>query len=67
MRVIGLYPWTKPGEARFCRRGPEKAADQERERPKVLIRGMVRGQWRVLPLCMGLVQIFNVTGCRLLS
>ncbi|WP_433445849.1 hypothetical protein ACQPXS_47630 (plasmid) [Streptomyces sp. CA-142005] len=28
---------------------------------------MVTGQWRVLPLCMGLVQIFNVTDYRLLS
>jgi hypothetical protein len=28
---------------------------------------MVTGQWRVLPLRMGLVQIFNVTDCRLLS
>ncbi|MGW5434056.1 hypothetical protein ACWET9_44070 [Streptomyces sp. NPDC004059] len=47
--------------------GAEKAADQERERPKVPIRGMVTGQWRVLPLCRGLVQIFNVTDYGLLS
>jgi hypothetical protein len=62
-----LCPWTKLEETRFCRREPERAADQERERLKVPIRGMVRGQWRVLALCMGLVQIFNVTDCRLLS
>lgn len=67
MGVIGLYLRTKLEETPAFAAELEKAARQERERPKVPLRDMVTGQWRALLLCMGLVLVFNVTDYMLLS
>ncbi|MEU2159915.1 glycine betaine/L-proline transporter ProP [Streptomyces chengbuensis] len=67
MGLIGLYLRTKLEETPAFAAELEKAARQERERPKVPLRDMVTGQWRALLLCMGLVLVFNVTDYMLLS
>ncbi|MFD8196482.1 glycine betaine/L-proline transporter ProP [Streptomyces wuyuanensis] len=67
MGVIGLYLRTKLEETPAFAAELEKAARQERERPKVPLRDMVTGQWKALLLCMGLVLVFNVTDYMLLS
>jgi MHS family proline/betaine transporter-like MFS transporter len=67
MGIIGLYLRTKLEETPAFAAELEKAARQERERPKVPLRDMVTGQWRALLLCMGLVLVFNVTDYMLLS
>ncbi|MGW1888168.1 glycine betaine/L-proline transporter ProP [Streptomyces sp. NPDC001970] len=67
MGVIGLYLRTKLEETPAFAAELEKAARQERERPKAPLRDMVTGQWKALLLCMGLVLIFNVTDYMLLS
>ncbi|MFD7444827.1 glycine betaine/L-proline transporter ProP [Streptomyces sp. NPDC059909] len=67
MGVIGLYLRTKLEETPAFAAELEKAARQERERPKVPLRDMITGQWKALLLCMGLVLIFNVTDYMLLS
>ncbi|MEU2428257.1 glycine betaine/L-proline transporter ProP [Streptomyces sp. NPDC007861] len=67
MGVIGLYMRTKLEETPAFAAELEKAAREERERPKVPLRDMVTGQWKSLLLCMGLVLVFNVTDYMLLS
>ncbi|MFJ2477573.1 glycine betaine/L-proline transporter ProP [Streptomyces sp. NPDC087659] len=67
MGLIGLYLRTRLEETPAFAAELEKAARQERERPKVPLRDMVTGQWRALLLCMGLVLVFNVTDYMLLS
>ncbi|MFD4719017.1 glycine betaine/L-proline transporter ProP [Streptomyces sp. NPDC058423] len=67
MGLIGLYLRTSLEETPAFAAELEKAARQERERPKVPLRDMVTGQWRALLLCMGLVLVFNVTDYMLLS
>ncbi|UUN31576.1 glycine betaine/L-proline transporter ProP [Streptomyces sp. FIT100] len=67
MGIIGLYMRTKLEETPAFAAELEKAAREERERPKVPLRDMVTGQWKSLLLCMGLVLVFNVTDYMLLS